>query len=133
MRDSLRQSAFIFGNNERPPQDTDSAMIFRSKEKKATPTTVNVRQHSHETGMSLVSLDQEDQAVDGAPGKQGKPKILLLDLDTGVVNTVQSKWADVVVETLGRPYKVPKASGYSPVINHDFLSGHKECDVIVAC
>ncbi|AJZ59034.1 hypothetical protein OI25_616 [Paraburkholderia fungorum] len=122
MQGSPHQQAYVFGNNERLPQKTDSAMIFRSKAK-ATPAMVDVRQP--------VAADQ-NRSDDALPVKQGKPKMLLLDLDPGAVAAVTSKWTDVVIATLGRPYKVPKASGYVPVINHDFLSGHKECDIVVA-
>jgi hypothetical protein len=97
-------------------------MIFRSKEK-ATPATMNVRQ---------LAATGQDRPAETDPKKQGKPKMLLLDLDPDVVTMVTSKWADVVVATLGHPYKLPNTSGYAPVINHDFLSGHKECDIIVA-
>lgn len=96
--------------------------MFRSKEKIA-PTTSNVRQ--------LPAADQS-RAGNADPEKQRKPKLLLLDLDADVVNAVGSKWADVVVGALGRPYEVEKKSGYAPVINHDFLSGHQECDVVIA-
>ncbi|QGZ54291.1 hypothetical protein [Paraburkholderia acidiphila] len=77
-----------------------------------------------------LTLDLEEQPDTAIPGKHGKPKLLLLDLDPEVVAAVTSKWSDVVTGTLGQPYAVEQASGYTPVINHAFLSGHKECDII---
>ncbi|RQS26946.1 hypothetical protein DIE03_21630 [Burkholderia sp. Bp8992] len=69
---------------------------------------------------------------DAASQRQSKPKMLLLDLDPDVVEVVKARWGDVVIGKLGQPYKVEKTSGYIPVINHDFLSGHQECDVVIA-
>ncbi|MEX3961650.1 hypothetical protein AB4Y42_05440 [Paraburkholderia sp. EG286B] len=101
-------------------------MIFRSKEKNAGPATAKARRHA-------IEASGPDEQIDGAgAAKQGKPKLLLLDLDSDVVNAVASKWADIVVGTLGRPYEVEKASGYAPVINHEFLSGHSESDIVIA-
>lgn len=105
---------------------TTRIMIFRSKDKKAAPTTAKARQQPIEAGGSGVRIDGT------APAKQGKPKLLLLDLGSDVVAAVSSKWADIVVGSLGRPYEVEKASGYAPAINHEFLSGHSECDIVIA-
>lgn len=98
-------------------------MIFRSKEKNIAPNN-NARQNT--------VAGRGDRSSGESSRKQGAPKILLLDVDSDVVKTVESKWADVVVGALGRPYQVEKKSGFTPVINHDFLDGHEECEVIVA-
>ena len=64
--------------------------------------------------------------------KQRKPKMLLVDLAPSVMAAVASKWSDVVVGALGRPYEVEQTASYTPVINYTFLSGHRECEIIIA-
>lgn len=111
-------------------------MFHSSKIKKAAPVEKRTQQPSGEASelpSNDASKPQEAITHDGqAREKQGKPKLLLLSLDSDVVATLNSRWSDVVVGSLGRPYEVEKASGYAPVINHDMLSGHKECEVIIA-
>lgn len=114
-----------------PYEQTDSAMIFRSKDKKTVPAKTQGRQQPIRNAEALPTLNQENQ-IAAIPKKHVKPKLLLLDLDPDVAAVVTSKWSDVVIDTLGQPYEVKQAAGYAPVINHAFLSGHKECEVIVA-
>lgn len=115
-----------------PHKTIGRTMIFRSKPKKVSPGSTDVRQSLNEIDRLVESPEQCSTTDDLSPEKQVKPKILLLDLDPDALAAVTSKWADVVLGTLGRPYEVQQTSGYTPVINHDFLTGHKECDIIVA-
>ncbi|AOL03557.1 hypothetical protein WI95_06235 [Burkholderia contaminans] len=114
------------------PHETDNAMFLSSKIKNTMPAEEQVLQSSDESDESLALSDREAQTDLPAPQKHSKPKLLLLDLAPSVVATIESKWADVVVGTLGRPYKVDQTAGYTPAINHEFLSGHQECDIIIA-
>lgn len=115
-----------------PHKTIGRTMNFRSKPKKVSPASTDVRQSLNGTDRLLKSPEQCSTTDDVSPEKQVKPKILLLDLDPDAQATVTSKWADVVLGTLGRSYEVQQTSDYTPVINHNFLSGHEECDIIVA-
>ncbi|WP_155419933.1 hypothetical protein [Burkholderia gladioli] len=114
-----------------PNKTIGCTMIFRPKSKKVPPASANARQPLNGADRLLSSPEPGSAIDDLSPEKQVKPKILLLDLDSDALAAVTSKWADVVFGTLGRRYEVQQASGYMPVVNHDFLTGHKECDIIV--
>lgn len=60
-----------------------------------------------------------------------KPKILLLDVEPSVTSLLGEQWSDIVTGTLGTPYKVPKDSSFSPVIQHNELKGHEEAEIVV--
>lgn len=107
-------------------------MIFRSKAKKVDTSEPSGQASRSPASQQKTPRDQSLNISETSPQMQSKPKMLLLDLDSDVVEMVQARWGDIVVGKLGQRYEVEKTSSYTPVINHDFLSEHQECDVIIA-
>lgn len=66
------------------------------------------------------------------PQKFNHPKILLLDVDSEVGDTLRETWANVTTASLGTPYRVEANAGFLPVIQHNELNGHEEVDIVVA-
>lgn len=73
----------------------------------------------------------ESNALSAKPQKFNHPKLLLLDLDTDVADTLREKWTNVVTASLGTPYTVEQSAGFAPVIQHKALEGHNEVDVVI--
>jgi hypothetical protein len=63
--------------------------------------------------------------------KFAKPKILLIDLDEDVANTLQAEGYNVASGTFGSPYRVAKGSHYEPVVIKASLPNYTEQELFV--
>lgn len=73
----------------------------------------------------------QKQASTAASVKYPKPKILLLDLPASVSEGLRTKGFNVTIGTLGRPYVVPTASTYQPLVGDGNVPNHTEQEIIV--
>ncbi len=63
--------------------------------------------------------------------KYDKPKILLIDLPEGCLNTIKQAGYNVLSGTFGSPYKVKKSDDYVPVIGTPELPNVNEREIII--
>jgi hypothetical protein len=63
--------------------------------------------------------------------KYQRPKILLIDLDTVAKETLERDGYYVAAGTFGKPYRVPKGSGFVPVVVEATLPNYTEQEIIV--
>src|SRR4051812_47642702 len=64
--------------------------------------------------------------------KYPHPKILLMDLQEGVEDTLANKGYDVASGSFGTPYKVPKSDSMMPIIrNGNFPDDFNEREIVI--
>ena len=63
--------------------------------------------------------------------KYHRPKIILIDLDADVKETLENDGYCVAAGTFGKPYRVAKGSGYVPVVVEAVLPNYTEQEIIV--
>ena len=73
----------------------------------------------------------KDVIVEQSGVKFPKPKVLLIDTDELTVAALTKAGWNVSAGTFGRPYKVSKEDGYTPLIGESSLPNHTEQEVVI--
>ncbi|WP_114973390.1 hypothetical protein [Rhodoferax ferrireducens] len=68
---------------------------------------------------------------ESADVKYDKPKILLIDLESGAFEALADTGFNVKEGTFGLPYKVPMTSGFQPLISTPRLPNYAEQEIVV--
>jgi len=79
------------------------------------------------------SKDKKEININDADSliKYDKPKILLIDLPDGCLDTIKHAGYNVLAGTFGSPYKVKKSDTYEPVIGTPNLPNYNEREIII--
>jgi hypothetical protein len=74
---------------------------------------------------------QEPKESEAVTVKYPKPKVLLLDLPEAASTALAAKGFNISSGTLGKPYKITKASSYQPLIGKGIVPNHTEQEIVV--